>query len=490
MKDKDFDNLFKHKFSNLNQPEADLSQWSEIQGKLTYKKVGLSWRQFGWMAAASVLLVSNIYFLYQWQNSKTALAQLKNSTEQTSTQKEKSSTSVHAKSTISNKNITNTEINSNIDNKTTLNTVKTQTPLDNIEYKTHQPITQKTEFRSHKAIQNKSIRNNKVKNQEALTPKSNIINSEINSLLVNTKTDKPTLTEGSSENKIYSDGQLNQKTDITGTEPNTREDKNETALVNKNSTNSNIEDQLNIPQQNTETNLISQQTIDKSNTTELQANNENIIVPIDQNQLPAKKKLAFPKMSLGLWAGGVLPNLPKSTNNIETTFGLIAEAVIWKGFSLGATAGKMNIEISSNKPDFFKGHIPPKHPDPDIKFKGLESNKINIDQYGLFMKYQFDYIKRWRPYFSAGIVFSQADELRIKFKFEDPKHKDDDIIIEQRITDQSSGIQGINFAAGMNYRLSNRWAIFAEGNFIKNIKPDSPANFDSSSAKVGIVFQL
>jgi hypothetical protein len=90
-------------------------------------------------------------------------------------------------------------------------------------------------------------------------------------------------------------------------------------------------------------------------------------------------------------------------------------------------------------------------------------------QYGLTLKYEFKHINRWRPYLLAGIIAAQMDPLDVKFKFKGKKPNEEQIY-EARVAEGSNKIQGINFAAGLSYRISNRWSAFADANYLKIFK--------------------
>ncbi len=484
MEDQDFDNLFKHKFSNLPEPQADMGGWESISGQLKGKAIWTDWKDLK-LAAASVLILSNIYFFYQWQHTNSTLAKLKTQTENSTIASKEI-----IKPKISSKKIDNTNSNnsypskqSQFDQKTTPTNLNTPETVNNIRL-------------AESFIDNKKTTAQSFKAQIIPSESSNHSN---NKMITNVKTNESnTAIIDSHAETIQSNNESNIAENIisnsSSIENQPIHDENSTHLDQVNINTAKIDTNLNTSLlttvEGTQNETTSNEKLDFENNTtspEVQKNNQEEVIQTAP-ELPSKKNFTLPMIRIGSWVGGAHAYMPKANSTLDLNYGLFTEVGIWKGISLGILAGRTTHMIESDKPDCFKNH-PPHHPDPDFKFRSLVSKEINIFQYGLSLKYEFDYIKRWRPYVSTAIIAAKMDPLDVKFKF-DGKKPGEEKIIEERIVDGSNEIQGINFTAGISYRFSNRLTAFTDANYLKNIQPDPRRNFDNSTFRMGIYFQL
>lgn len=484
MKDQDFDNLFKHKFSNLPEPEANMAGWESISGQLK-GKTWMGWRYIK-LAAASVLVLSNIYFFYQWKHTNSTLTELKKQTVQTPITSQESTqpelpAAIKGKSDLNNTSQTNqnlydqktTPSYSNI-SKTVNNFRASETFIDN----NHTIVPGNKEVIAKSGSSDNHSTNNQIKNAENAEPK--IADSDKHNEI--TQPDAESVSVLNDNN--YTGQAVSQLAVAESTSQNEQLNTPSDALESNTAANpvSAVEEKRKETAANEKSGISDH--IAASDEPETGLEEQTKTTP----ELPLKKNFIRPVVRLGAWVGGTHTYLPKASGTFYRNYGAFTEVGIWKGLSLGMLAGRTGYMIESNKPDYFKDHQP-HHPDPDFKFRSLESKEINILQYGLSAKYEFDHIKRWRPYVSASILAAKMDPLDVRFKF-DGKMPGEQKIIEERIVEGSNEIQGINLAAGFSCRISNRFSAFADVNYLKNIQSDSRKNFDNASFRIGLYFQL
>ncbi|MBL7831345.1 MAG: outer membrane beta-barrel protein [Saprospiraceae bacterium] len=497
MKDNEFDNLFRHKLSNLQEPEADMAGWEAINGNLRTKSVLPDWVKSKWLIAASVLLLSNVFFIYQWQVSNSNLAALKNKAELHSTETNTTTQTINNQTKLTpSSNTTQPQNNELSDNKQQATKLATNTPLLNKQPLNDQKITPVTETFSYQ-------RNN-IQKSASLLKQHEASNTKLNSVNRNTESQDRNSTVVSVNQASLTSGEFthnNSEKAITTTTTESRTTRLDQTNENESSLSENVinTDNSSILTNGSETTNINTPRTDneqpKQDIADVKPAEKQVAEIQDfdtqAKELPipqSKKNYVMPNIRLGLWGGGVHAYVPRANNNMELNYGFFTEVGIWKGLFLGAQIGRISHMIESDKPDCFKD-FPQHDPGPDFKFKSLESKQIDIVQYGLTLKYEFKHINRWRPYLLAGIIAAQMDPLDVKFKFKGKKPNEEQIY-EARVAEGSNKIQGINFAAGLSYRISNRWSAFADANYLKNIQTDTRSSFDNSGIRFGVYFQL
>lgn len=485
MKDKDFDNLFKHKLSHLSEPKPDMGQWESLNSNLHQVKTNVRWQRFKWAAAASVLIAGNVFFFYKWQTANVALSQSKEintSFQQTNNATNKSVAELAVKnltgtpsSKQSSKSISpngkkNTILNTNTislegSHKITHETSFPSTKINNIEKAKTVSFNKSTEASNILAKTDISIFN---KENYANSKKEILANQaeQLTNFTENKLTSEPVETSiDKLANNIITEINLGDVSGISNLDTIAQKTQSISSIT------SNAEKTLVIAEQKTDT-------------------AEGAIVATPFIKPVHKSLFALPDLHLGTWIGKLHLFPPKGDASTGTNYGFFADAGIYKGLRLGIIFSADNFIIQSDKPDFFKNH-PPHHPDPDFKFASLMSENINIIQYGFSLKYEFKNIHRWQPYIALTPVIAKIDSVNVRFEFKNHEHKDEDSkFIDEKIKDGSNSFQGVNLSAGIAYRISSRWSAFADGNYFKNFNNNIPPIFDNIGIKAGIFYQL
>lgn len=486
MKDKDFDNLFKHKLSHLSEPKPDMGQWESLNSNLHQVKVNVRWQKFKWAAAASLLIAGNVFFFYKWQTANAALSQTKSintSFQQTDNATNKSVAELAVKNLtdtpsskpfskpISTNDKRNTLLNTNAisledSHKTKHETYFPSTKINNVEKAETVSSNKKSTEASNTLAKTDIIifnKENSANNKEEILPNqqdqlSNFTENKLPLEPVKNSIDKLA-------NNIITETIPSDVSGINNLDTTVQKAQSISSITR------NAEKVLPIAEQKTDT-------------------AEGAIVTTPFVKPIHKSLFALPDFRLGTWIGKLHLFPPKGDASTSTNYGFFADAGIYKGLRLGIMFSIDNFIIESDKPDFFKNQVP-HHPDPDFKFASLMSKNINIIQYGFSLKYEFENIHRWRPYISLSPILAKIDPVNVRFKFKNHEHEDEDEkFIDQKIKDGTNSFQGVNFSAGIAYRISNRWSAFADANYFKNLNNNIPPVFDNIGIKAGIFYQL